>query len=119
MFQVQLNFDQTALKRLLTAALNKWSSGAKLDPVTVNCDRDGKASAYTFLRRSNAVTMINFSHDVIVVGVEQISAAEGNPLAAGSLAFKYIEGHGHGGAPLFRQPPRRPRQQPQPTILSA
>jgi hypothetical protein len=97
MFQVQINFDQTSLKRLLTAALNKWSSGAALDPVTINCDSVGKASAYTFLRRSGKVTMINFSHEVVVAGVEQMSAAEGNPLAAGSLVFRYIEGRGFGG----------------------
>jgi hypothetical protein len=95
-FQVELNFSKKDLERLLTASLSRWG-GARLDSVTVNADDNGRTSGYAFLRNGSKTTTINFSHDVIVAGICQASAAAGTPIAADTLQFTYHRGHGHGG----------------------
>lgn len=40
-------------------------------------------------------SMIHFNHDVIVAGICESLAAEGNAIDKASLTFKYIEGRGY------------------------
>ncbi|MFA6211709.1 MAG: hypothetical protein WC714_19880 [Candidatus Obscuribacterales bacterium] len=94
---IQLNFDRPTLTRLFTTAVRKWSGLYQIDSLTISCDADGRASGYAMMKFAGKTSMINFEHDVIVAGVCQASAAEGNPIDRASLAFKYHEGRGYGG----------------------
>lgn len=94
---IQLTFDRPTLTRLLTTAVRKWSGLYQIDSLTINCDADGRASGYAMMKFAGKNSMINFKHDVIVAGVCEALAAEGNPIDKASLAFKYHEGRGYGG----------------------
>lgn len=96
---VQLSFDRATLTRLLTTAVRKWSGLYQIDSLTINGNSDGTVSGYAMMKFAGKNSMIHFKHDVIVAGICQSSAAEGNPIDKASLTFKYIEGRGYGGGP--------------------
>jgi hypothetical protein len=96
MFKVQIKFDNADLIRLFSASLHKWSGGAKFDSITIKCDGAGRAWGYAF-QCDRGRTRVDFSHDVIVAGIALASAAEGNPVADGSLLFSHQEGLGYAG----------------------
>lgn len=94
---IQLSFDRTTLTRLLTTAVRKWSGLCQIDSLTINGNSDGTVSGYAMMKFAGKNSMIHFKHDVIVAGICESSAAEGNPIDKASLTFKYIEGRGYGG----------------------
>lgn len=94
---IQLSFDRATLTRLLTTAVRKWSGLYQIDSLTINGNSDGTVSGYAMMKFAGKNSMINFKHDVIVAGICQSSAAEGNPIDPASLTFKYIESRGYGG----------------------
>lgn len=94
---IQLSFDRATLTRLMTTAVRKWSGLYEIDSLTINCNEGGQVSGYAMMKFAGKTSMINFKHDVIVAGICQSSAAEGNPIDQASLTFKYIEGRGYGG----------------------
>ncbi len=94
---IQLSFDRATLTRLLTTAVRKWSGLYQIDSLTINCNEGGRASGYAMMKFAGKNSMINFEHDVIVAGICQSLAAEGQPIDQASLTFKYIEGRGYGG----------------------
>jgi len=94
---VQLSFDRATLTRLLTTAVRKWSGLYQIDSLTINGNSDGTVSGYAMMKFAGKNSMIHFKHDVIVAGICESSAAEGNPIDKASLTFKYIEGRGYGG----------------------
>ncbi|CAN5194410.1 hypothetical protein BH11CYA1_BH11CYA1_23540 [soil metagenome] len=97
LLSIQLSYDRATLTRLLTTAVRKWSGLYQVDSLTINCYSDGSVSAYAMMKLAGKNSMINFNHDVIVAGICESSAAEGNPIDKTSLTFKHIEGRGYGG----------------------
>ena len=97
LLNIQVNFDRPTLTRLLTSAVRKWSGLYEIDSLTINCDASGITSGYAMMKFAGKNSMINFKHDVIVAGICQASAADGNPIDKASLTFKHIEGRGYGG----------------------
>lgn len=94
---VQLSFDRATLTRLLTTAVRKWSGLYQIDSLTINGYSDGSVSGYAMMKFAGKNSLIHFKHDVIVAGICESLAAEGNPIDKASLTFRYIEGHGYGG----------------------
>ncbi len=94
---IQLSFDRATLTRLLTTAVRKWSGLYQIDSLTINCNEAGQVSGYAMMKFAGKNSMLHFKHDVIVAGICQSSAAEGNPIDQASLTFKYHESRGYGG----------------------
>lgn len=97
-FNIQRNFDRATLIRLLATAVRQWSGLCEIDALTINCSSEGCVSAYAMMRFAGRKGLINFHQDVIVAGICQSLAAEGNAIDRASLTFKYSEGHGYGGS---------------------
>lgn len=101
MLKATINFTGAQLAALLLKAIRSWNIVTTTNNISINVDEKTRlASAFIFVpKEGNSTAIVTLGHEVIVAGISEASASEGNTIDPASLVFTYHPGHGHGGGP--------------------
>lgn len=101
MLKATINFSGAELSALMQKAVRSWNIVTTNSKIDINVDEKTRlASAYLYLPKDGgSAAIVTLEHEVIVAGITEAAATEGNLIDPASLVFTYHPGRGFGGGP--------------------